>query len=192
MKIAIIGTAGRNEDETRLNRDMFHQMVAQVGKIKSLSETTLVSGGAAWADHVAVVTFLLGACASLELHIPCLWDAGNRQYHDTGVRDWKTNPGGTSNYYHRKFSTAMGMGENYSLLQIDEAISDGAKASVGKGFFDRNTAVAGADALVAMTFGNEGRVADGGTRDTFEKYIKSGKTMAYHLDLNTMTVHPAC
>ncbi len=191
MKIAIIGTAGRNEDGNKLDKDKFYQMVTLVGKIRGVSEATLVSGGAAWADHVAVVAFLLGTCKNLELHLPCAWDIKREQYFDTGKRDWRTNPGGTSNYYHRQFSKKLGMSDGWSLGQIHEALEEDANMEVGAGFFERNTEVAKADALVAMTFGNEGRVADGGTRDTFEKYIKMGKSNAHHLDLNTMMVHPA-
>lgn len=191
MKIAIIGTAGRNEDGKKLDKDKFFKMVELVSRIKDVSEATLVSGGAAWADHAAVVSFLLGTCQHLELHLPCGWDVLRKQYYDTGVVDWRTNPGGTSNHYHHLFSKKVGMSENWSLEQIYEALEEDATMHAGKGFHDRNSEVAKADALVAMTFGKEGRVADGGTRDTFEKYIKSGKSKAYHLDLNTMTVHDA-
>jgi len=98
MKIAVIGTAGRNEDGQKLSKEKFFEMVALVSKLKDAKEATLVSGGAAWADHIAVVVFLLGNCKSLSLHLPCAWDVLREQYADTGEFDWRTNPGGTANH----------------------------------------------------------------------------------------------
>jgi hypothetical protein len=193
MNIAVIGTAGRNQDGIKIGKKKYVIALALLKKqFDDLKECTLVSGGAAVADHCAVVTYLFKGCAGLILHLPCEWDRERKQFFDTGERDWRTNPGGTSNKYHRDFSRILGVPENYSLNQIDQTIDKGAVINCGGGFFERNSEVAkDADRLFAMTFGKEGRVADGGTRDTFEKYIKLGKKDAFHLDLNTMQVYTA-
>lgn len=192
MKIAVIGTAGRNEDGQKLSKEKFFEMVALVSKLKDAKEATLVSGGAAWADHIAVVVFLLGNCKSLSLHLPCAWDVLREQYADTGEFDWRTNPGGTANHYHHRFAKKLGYDENYTLRQIHQATLKEAMIHTGAGFHDRNSAVASeADMLFAFTFGDGARVADGGTRDTFEKYIKLGKKAAYHFNLNEMKLYSA-
>jgi len=193
LHIGIVGTAGRGTDATKINKDIYNEMVKVVGGIRFLHEIALVSGGAACADHLAVITFLLRRCKSLRLHLPCEWDFEKQQFVDLGTKDWRTNPGGTSNYYHRQFSKSIGEHENTSLRQIDAAIKLGAQPIVGKGFFDRNTAIAQESSMLfAFTFGDGPRIADGGTRDTFVKFIKSKPdATAYHYNLHEMKIYIA-
>jgi len=96
MKIAIIGTAGRKEDGAKLSKDVYHKMVADAqhqiaGLIKggmplkyyqaadpkplyahvSPTPINLVSGGAAWADHIAVSLYLMDhSDAPIKIHKP--------------------------------------------------------------------------------------------------------------------------
>lgn len=140
------------------------------------SRITLVSGGAAGADHLAVLLASeLGY--PLELHLPCPWDPEKKAYRDSGERNWRTNPGGTSNHYHRLFSKACFQGvENRSLEHIDQALkSPSVRAIVGSGFFERNSEVAKADRILAFTFGPGETPADGGTLDTWKKARALGR-----------------
>lgn len=53
----------------------------------------LSSGGAAFSDHIGVVLALKYKCR-LRLHLPCEF---NGRYVDTGVADWRVNPGRLAN-----------------------------------------------------------------------------------------------
>ena len=67
--VAIIGSAGRNEDGAKMNATVFDAMTAAALRTitdhwhLSPQNVRLVSGGAAWADHVAVRLFLDGVGA---------------------------------------------------------------------------------------------------------------------------------
>lgn len=95
--VAVIGTAGRGDDEKRMTADVFAFMKERtVAAIQTqfglqLRHVRLVSGGSSWADHIAVVIFLEGRVPSLELHLPCAWDRD--RFVDTGQSSWMTNPG---------------------------------------------------------------------------------------------------
>ena len=69
-----------------------------------LSSAHLVSGGAAWSDHVAVELFLSDEYDGLTLHMPCKWI--RKEHYDNGSYSWQTNPGKLANSCHRKFSYA--------------------------------------------------------------------------------------
>lgn len=174
MKIAIIGTAGRSSNG--LTRDLFTKMVA-VGKYAVAHGTELVSGGAAWADHVAVTLFLQDVVPKLTLYLPCAW--AGEHFHDTGVRDWRTNPGGLANYYHKRFSEVMGYD---TLAQIAAAITKGATVVVGNGFHNRNSQIAQCDAMLAFTWAR-GAPEDGGTLDTWRKCTAEQKVHVSLADL---------
>ncbi|MGC4055616.1 MAG: hypothetical protein QM757_42880 [Paludibaculum sp.] len=191
MKLGIIGTAGRKEDLERLNPDMFGRMCEQtellIRALRSNGETVdgLVSGGAAWADHVAVFLFLRGEQSSipgdltLSLHTPSEWDSRKDRYVEN--RD-----GHTANFHHDNFQLKTGIP---SLRQIRESMSsERAFVASGGGFRARNQKIAEeADVLLAMTFGQGSAVKPkSGTEDTVRKYAALGKTRLFHLDLNTM------
>lgn len=195
--IAIIGTAGRLTDGTRLSKQSFDAMV---GKVQEIVQTHLkikdeecewISGGAAWADHVAVHLFNVGFGKSLTLALPCEWDHTASRFVDTGVNDWRTNPGQTANHYHNEFSKKFYKGNEWmTLQQIGYAITKGATIEVGAGFFERNTRVASADAVIAFTFGRGARLAEGGTADTMGKFLRrNGPLGAFHVDLNTWKIY---
>jgi hypothetical protein len=175
-RIAIIGTAGRRDDAARLSRDTFMAMVrvarAHIDELRanghfsaSDEPVVAVSGGAAWADHVAVSLFLSGHVDMLELHLPCPFDMANRRFQDDGTRDFRTNPGGTANYYHRQFSAKMG---GNTLDGIRRAIDSGAIVKIGDGFHGRNKRVAQSQHMLAFTFGDGDVPKDGGTKHTWD------------------------
>lgn len=195
MKIGIVGTCGRREDANKLN-DLVYKSMIQKSKdfITNLRRSgidikTAVSGGAAYADAIAVYFFITGFVDNLILHLPCDFDIHKIKYHDTGVYNYKTNPGGTANYYHKLFSQKCHIN---SLEQIKEAISKGAKVEVTPGFKERNTKIANqSDLILAMTFGEKQIVKDGGTADTVKKFLirdLDNQQYCYHLDINLLEI----
>lgn len=193
ISLAVIGTAGRKDDGPKLSHDKFIEMSGKVATLlfklagQGHQVHTLVSGGAAWADHVAVDLFLKHTADNLVLHLPAPYDFDKAQFTDTGVVDFRSNPGGTANYYHRKFLPD-------SLAQLGKALQTPKCAqTVSAGLFERNGRVAMADAIVALTFGSERKLKDGGTADTFRKYLQlhnNSNRLAFHIDLNTMLCWP--
>lgn len=166
-RIGIIGSAGRGGDEEKLNDKVYSSILSYL-EDKLPNDCTLVSGGSSWMDHLAVSLYLKYQDKfKLELYIPCEWDTTNRCYRDNGVVDWMVNPGGTLNYYHRRFSKIVGFD---SLDQINDAISRGAILKVEKGLFKRNDRVASSiDVLYAFTFTTRDSPCDGGTLYTWKK-----------------------
>lgn len=189
--VAIIGTAGRMNDKR--NKDLttahFEWMVDSA--LKTLvsfgldpSETHLISGGAAWADHVAVELFLRKKVAGLTLYAPCAF--AEASFVDTGSADWRTNPGKTSNYYHRLFSEKIGRN---SLTEIATACARGAVLDTsGTGFHSRNSAIAArATHMIAFTWSEEGKPTDGGTLDTWKKCALAGE-FKVHVSLKEVSL----
>lgn len=191
MNIAIIGTAGRNDVGDKLSRDVFGEMFLTVksitNRLSNGSPWTAVSGGAAWADHIAIFSFGLGFASNLHLELPCELGPDGK-FIDTGEKDFRKNPGGTANFWHKKFSERVGID---SFKQLKAAANHkNCVASVGNGFFDRNGKIAEkADACIALTFGQEATLQDGGTADTMKKFLKKGTGVTFHIDLNTMRVY---
>lgn len=187
MILGIVGTAGRGPDGEMLKVGYFTSML----KVSRYATTLLgakcvVSGGAAYADHIAVVLFNSGHVSHLKLHLPAKW---NGQKFAEGSD--KFDPGRTSNWYHRQFSAARGVD---SLAEIAEAINKGCEVTVGPGFKDRNTSIANdAETLLAFTFGNGPNLKDGGTKDTMDKFQLRKQVnpnlRAFHFDLNGKELH---
>ena len=164
VKVSIIGTAGRDKSQ-KYTKELFDKML-HIAKyvLANMKDITLVSGGAAWADHIAVKLYLEGYVKDLELHLPCNWD--NNQYLDNGKYYWKDNPGKTANSYHFNFSKTIGCN---TLNEITLAINKGARIQVHDGFHARNTEVANSEFLLAFTWSQENQPPDGGTLDTWNK-----------------------
>lgn len=168
--LAIIGTAGRKDDASKLTLQHWHRMVAAARKIINLEKCDkLVSGGAAWADHVAVE---IGIKDKIKTKI---WLPENG--HDLN----------TAHYYHGKFSVVRDF-DTWKELNSCFKIKNFDIQSFG-GFKDRNSKVAEeADIFLAMTFGERAKVKDGGTADTVNKILMRGIN-GYHLDLNTLKLY---
>ena len=134
-------------------------------KINDLdTDIDLVSGGAAWADHIAVSLFLMNipCIKSLTIYVPCSF---NGECFDNEVRD-----GGVANYYHRKFSDRLTGENHHTLAGIQRAIDRGATLiTVDGGFFARNKLVAeSSEYLIAYTFNHGSIPKDGGTKHTWD------------------------
>lgn len=176
VSFSIVGTAGRKDDNNRLSFQHFKSMYGiSKGLIEILGEsnyapTVLVSGGAAWADHVAVKLFLDGVVKQLRLFLPCPFENG--MFKDTGNEDFKLNPGRVANKYHSLFKEKTGINSLSDLVISKER---GAEFRVANGFYARNGLVAKSDILLAMTFGNKEYVKDGGTAHTVKTYLSRVK-----------------
>jgi hypothetical protein len=188
MKIAIIGTAGRKEDGNKLSAQLYHKMVEDaMFQIESLRiqlfcapdefKMDLVSGGAAWADHIAVSLFLKEVANSLTLYFPCDW----AEYKGVNIKDGgylglydnNNRSGSIANYYHWKFSKVVAPDSELpkwqTLHEIQKAIYKGAKFhEVPGGFHARNIFVGQVDVILAYTFGSGNVPKDGGTKHTWD------------------------
>jgi hypothetical protein len=186
--LAIVGTAGRGSDASRLTLPVWNDMKRTVYRfVKDGGYTDVISGGAAYADHLAVGLFNAGHVQKLTLALPCEFDWHAGRFVDDGTVDWRANPGGTLNYYHRPFSKVIGRN---SLEEIKTAIYKGAEAVIEKGLMARNSIVAErADVVICFTFGAGPIVKDGGSARTCEKYLALGKRALWHVDLNDMSLY---
>jgi hypothetical protein len=166
--LAIIGTAGRGEDAKKLTKNHWLRMVDAAKKVIEVEEVTdLVSGGAAWADHVAV-------------HLARTENIPAEIWLPAKERDLQT-----AKYYHEKFSSVLGY-DTWGKISTHQFLC----LNGFGGFKDRNTEVANrADIFLAMTFGDGKKVKDGGTLDTVIKMQKRNIN-GYHLDLNTLKLYP--
>jgi len=178
--VSIIGTSGRSGNITK---ETYIKMIStSITYLKSLSleSIILVSGGAAFADHIAVHIFLHKDIyqlniISLHLDLPCKFDMNTCKFEDNGSSDWKGNPGKVANYYHDRFNAITG-GKSYD--EICKVINFGAEISVHKGFHARNQYVAKSNYMLAFTFGKN-YPEDGGTKHTWD-LCKSNK---FHISL---------
>jgi len=172
VTLAIIGTAGRKSDGSLLSLKCFEGMMKigslLIDKLEScnLKVTHIVSGGAAWADHVAVKLYLQEKVPNLILYLPAPFD--NCAYH-SGGNPYVEKTADTANFYHKKFQRTTYVN---SLTDIQIAKEKGAKLYVVPGgFMARNTKVSESDILLAMTFGEKEFIKPGGTEDTVRKYL---------------------
>jgi hypothetical protein len=174
MKLGIIGTAGRKEDGARLNGNSGYwrtMLAISQAVVTVLKPTELVSGGAAYADHVAVKLFLSGDVNKLTLYLPEHLEKGKfKEGFD------KFHAGSIANYYHSVFSKNEGFD---SLAEVYQAVEKGAIIVVNQGGFKaRNTDVANSvHSLLAFTFGNGEELKDGGSLDTWNKFLSRRESL---------------
>lgn len=155
QKLAIIGTAGRKEDQGILTGEHYDRMVD--GAVKLIGhlnldprEIKLYSGGAAWADHIAVTLVKRGGIAAenLTLFIPTnLEYYGYEAADQTNVNQKRTAD--TCNYYHKMFSSRVGIN---SIQELNDVRKQGAMLdNSATGFHARN-------AMVARSLEDDGHV----------------------------------
>ena len=195
---AIVGTAGRKDDAQRLSKNHFEAMCECARMLLRQFEecnygvNTVVSGGAAWADHVAVKLFLNKEIPKLKLFFPCPYLTEAQQYDSSYITtatdaNPRWSPGEVMNGYHSKFTRKVGFN---SLREIKLAIEQGAEIHIGKGFYARNALVAQSDIILAMTFGDQEWVKDGGTAHTVMTYLNRVRKhgffdKSFHYDLTS-------
>lgn len=180
--VAIIGTAGRNQVPTIQEWDyMLQQAVANVSPTD-----WVVSGGAAWADHLAVQLYLDGLVAGIIIHFPAPF------FNSKYVEHSSKSAGSAANYYHNKMSNVLGYN---TLSQISEVLACAATdknvestfqpAQAGyQGMFARNKLIAeSATRMLAFTYAKGDVPADGGTKDTWDNFQGPKK----HIPISTST-----
>ena len=158
--IAIIGTAGRKDDKARLTHRHYDRMFKALTKLIGLLEidtktVKVYSGGAAWADHLAVTLALLGGCdpKNLTLFLPTAID---QRVGFIGRTAAEEKTAGICNFYHKSFKDVSGHDGINQIISVGEM---GAVLDSGDGnFFSRNKSVAKAlgnkGLLIAFTFGS--------------------------------------
>ncbi|KYQ88794.1 hypothetical protein DLAC_10591 [Tieghemostelium lacteum] len=185
--ISIIGTAGRNKRNPLLISHFEYMcnkvksFISQHELLSKSKEITLVSGGAAWADQIAVELYLEDPIKyNLILYLPCpIVEKENKYvYYDSNSSDWRLNPGRSSNNYHISFTKQIGKDSIGDIMKAKElgAVID----TSSNGFHSRNTKVAKSDYILAFTFGKGEIPEKSGTLDTWNK---SKSTNKYHFTL---------
>lgn len=188
LKVSIIGTAGRDK-KNPLPKHMFGWMVDRaLEEIKDLGVSTngihLVSGGAAWADHVAVELFLTSDLEfpQLTLHMPCEWNHQWHEFLDNGGKTWKTNPAKTCNYYHKQFKRITGK-KSLSELEKVRCMKGVTFDHSEFGLMPRNNRVAQSDIIIAFTRCSSGEPLKGsGTKKTWD--LAPSTTKKIHVDIS--------
>lgn len=166
--VAIIGTAGRSKVPTIQE---WNNMLADA-RSRVTPEDVLISGGAAFADHIAVKLFLEGRVKGLKLRLPA--PIKNNKF----VGGYGT-AGGTANYYHEKFSKLLGIN---TVAEIQQAINKGAEVTYetetsNRAMFIRNAKVAAeSNSMIAYTYGEGNQPDDGGTKNTWDTAKYTDKT----------------
>eukprot|EP01035_Chromulina_nebulosa_P018280 gene18280-23957_t len=167
--VAIIGTAGRGSDKNKMTKEIFFAMISKAEDIiqnqfkLEKSIVKLISGGSAWADHVAVRLYINSimdeSYNSLCLYLPCHINLDNIPYC------FENNKvGNRLNSLHSHFSKVTGI----NSIQDIKVVRD-----LGK-----------ADYIIAFTWGDSNILPkDGGTLDTWSNSLSRYKV---HVPLNTL------
>ena len=146
--IAIIGSAGRQDDASRIDGELYKKMTLHAEKIvfeRNIRQA--ISGGAALSDHVAVSLYLNDKVDFLTLFMPAIFYEG-KYVAKKGV---EKNTALTANAHHKGFHERCGVD---GLQEITEAIKKGAKVEFFNAFKRRNLEVAAiAKNVLAFTFG---------------------------------------
>ena len=168
-RVAIIGTAGRDKGRVYDLNLWCNMWDDALSRFKDGEKYRLVSGGAAWADQLAVELFLAKPDQfELELYLPAPLSLTRGIYLGE-----KGSAGAASNYYHDKFLQQTGIDGRRQILQAikQKCDVDWEESIAGmRAFFVRNKKVAEAsDACLAYTWGEGKEPADGGTKNTWNQ-----------------------
>ena len=133
FKLAIVGVSGRNPiDKKRLEAKHMAWMLANsTDYIKNVlqldpANIILVSGGSAWADHIAVQLYLTMEFAGLELYLPSVFDVKHKRYVNT-------HEGRALNTYHAECAEKTNI-DCFTDLQRAIHGKNKAKVTVKRGF----------------------------------------------------------
>ena len=195
--LGIIGTALRGKDtefDTLCTKDTYLKMLSLARtKVKELNITTLVSGGAAFSDHIAVDLFYDYICKSVnkgELKLLI--------YYPTKLFDNTSKIGKSLIYYHKYFSNLV-FGYEYESIKDIGYLVDNYPNQVKleeepistnyEGFFNRNTKIANnSDYLLVFSYFDEkGNCLTNGTKDTITKFLrKNSEDKIIKVDLRNL------
>ena len=186
-RIAIIGSAGRKKDASKMSLAVFKAMICSTKQLLQswnidITNIVLVSGGSAWSDHVAVKLYLEELLstdkgfAGLELHLPC-----QLLVDDTFPKFDSSQCGQTLNGLQHQFSNICKFS---SVQDLRCAVHLGASIRVHKkGFLERNLFVGNVDRLIAFTWNNGVKPKEGGTLHTWNH---SSASMKVHVSLGSL------
>lgn len=183
--LAVIGTAGRDKSKP-MTKGLWQAMCEDFrGRIEPGDH--LVSGGAAWADHLAVHAFTQGWVSKLTLFLPAPLGLSGRF-----VGPPKSSAS-AANFYHDRFSREVGIDSLAQILQAKQMsgveVTEEFPVPGYGSMFARNKKVANlCNAVVAYTFGQGDTPADGGTLNTW-KQIRGGAKI--HVALDQLALAPA-
>jgi hypothetical protein len=182
--VSIIGTAGRKLDKYKMTSKLYDKMLLEAKNIIQKTfkldpaKVILVSGGAAWSDHIAVDLYLQKFVTRAKLYLPCDWDFKNKKHLENNS---SFDPGKAANYYHEYFSQKL---KRNTLGDIDTAITQGLEIDTKyKGFKTRNNQVALSDYIIAFTWSITSEPNDGGTKDTWDK---SNSKFKVHVNMDKL------
>lgn len=206
MYVSIIGTCGavRSTDRNRLTKPIFQLMVEKAKSV--LFETwiqnwdlysveknpiILISGGAAWADHVTVQVFLdwikEQKPVKLEIHVPHTVNTETVQFVE-GSRNGFSNPGKSANQSFAYFSSQMGRNMIQDFITL-QTIPQCTIYTHYTGFKHRDRVVAKkSDRMLALTWGDStSEPKEGsGTAFTWSCFNPSEKSYKIHIPLSTL------
>jgi hypothetical protein len=163
LRIAIIGSAGRGKYASLVTRDLYIAMLEDAKHLVQKYRThpltgevrpvCLVSGGAAFSDHLAVSLYLGDHVDRLELKLPCMFNNATRCFVENST-------GRTANYYHREFCQYTASRSSSSLEQLGKIVeesrtSEQIDVSMYSGFKARNLAVGDVDILICYHWGSQ-------------------------------------
>ena len=142
-----------------------------------LKTINLVSGGAAWSDHVAIYLFLTNKYGKLTLYLPCHWNSDLIMHEDNNKTGFIHNPDKSANKYHNNFSKVLGYNTLHDIenAKLNKAII----VDDNIGFHKRNTLISKSEYLIAFSWAKNEFSIEGGTLDTWKKC--KGKKI--HIDL---------
>lgn len=161
MKIGIIGSA-RNHSLTIEHMRFARNTVRSIIRDRKydVDEITLVSGGSAWMDHVAVQLFERGFFEKLVLHLPCT-------INPDGTFE-NNHEGSILNNLHKECQNKTGYKVFKELSTVIRFPNCGVITTPG--FFNRNSKIASeSDILIAFTFGKDTPDSNG-TLNTWNKF----------------------
>ncbi len=201
IRIAIIGSAGRNTDAAKMSLDLFESVVrhakCEIDRIAaersiSIADVCLVSGGSAWIDHVAVRLYIESCLRSetvlggLYLYLPCnMTDHIDPTTLQQRVQFDASHTGKRLQQLHQSFTNKVK--ERFDPLQdLLNIQSFGAFIDTSqKGFHARNNLVADVDIILAYTWGDSLDMPTNGTKGgTADTWNKSRATSKLHFPLS--------
>lgn len=170
-KIAIIGTAGRSNKHL-LSKSLWEKMTNDI-QTRVTKDDVVISGGAAWSDHLAIYLYLNKLVKDAIIYFPAPF------FNGKFVGKFGTS-GNTANYYHKLFSEVIGkdtlidihkfIESNYNNCHFESLTSD------NSGMFRRNKKVANScSKMIAYTFGEGLEPEDGGTKFTWDLCVSNEK-----------------
>jgi len=152
-----------------LNKQLFDAMCAAVERTVeqefglSWSSVDLIGHGNAWSDHIPVALYLKNQARSLTLYPRVAWDEKKGAFEDTGVTNWKKNPGGHENFSMNRFLEDAGVN---GLADIQAALAKGASLHPVESFKACTEKLVEADYLICFTW------ATGAEPDEIDGHVK--------------------